>query len=60
MKNNESIVIFFLYSFLNNANLFLIAKKQLYNKHLNICFLRMINDSLYFTFVVPFQLYNPW
>lgn len=35
MKNNESIVIFFLYSFLNNANLFLIAKKQLYNKHLN-------------------------
>lgn len=28
MKNNESIVIFFLYSFLNNANLFLIAKKQ--------------------------------
>lgn len=35
MKNNESIVIFFLYSFLNNANLFLIAKEQLYNKHLN-------------------------
>lgn len=34
MKNNESIMIF-LYSFLNNANLFLIAKKQLYNKYLN-------------------------